>query len=75
MKNPPKRTRLLKTLKFYLLKLPFVYAAIPLGFIFEFIITFPYIVMTGLDKRRRVKSRAKPGEDQASSCIRSKMQA
>lgn len=44
--------RVYKTLKFYLIKLPFVYIAAPLGLLFDFIITFPYIVMTELDVRR-----------------------
>ncbi|NOY68551.1 MAG: hypothetical protein GXP53_03535 [Deltaproteobacteria bacterium] len=39
--------------KFYLIKLPFVYIAAPLGFLFDFIITFPYIIMTEIDGRRK----------------------
>lgn len=45
--------RVYKILKFYVIKLPFVYIAAPLGFLFDFIITFPYIVMTELDGRRK----------------------
>gem|GEM_PF-2823798 len=44
---------LAKTLKFYLVKIPFTYIAVTIGFLFEFIITFPYIVMTEIDGRRR----------------------
>ena len=56
--QPPATTafmRIYKTLKFYLIKLPFVYIAAPLGLLFDFIITFPYIVMTELDGRRGKK--------------------
>lgn len=47
--------RIYRTFKFYLIKLPFVYIAAPLGFLFDFIITFPYIVMTEIDGRRGKK--------------------
>lgn len=44
---------LYRRLRFYALKLPFVYLMIPLGFLFEFIITFPFIVMVTIDARRK----------------------
>lgn len=40
---------------FYAFKLPFVYIAVPMGFLFEYIITFPYIVMTGIDAHGKKK--------------------
>lgn len=39
----------LKKIKFYTVNLPLILITIPIGFIFEFIITFPYIVFCTLD--------------------------
>jgi hypothetical protein len=43
--------RLRKTLHFYAIRLPLIYALIPAGFLFEFIITFPFRVLAGLDRK------------------------
>lgn len=39
----------LKKIKFYTVNLPLIFITIPIGFIFEFIITFPYIIFCTLD--------------------------
>ncbi len=49
-----------KRLRFYTIKLPFVYLMIPLGFLFEFLVTFPFIVMVAIDARRKRKSSPEP---------------
>ena len=36
---------------FYTIKLPFVFIAAPIGFLFEGLITLPYIIMTEIDGR------------------------
>lgn len=36
---------------FYTVKLPFILMMIPLGFILEFIVSFPFIVLCTLDHR------------------------
>lgn len=38
-----------KQLYFHVIKLPLIYVAISIGFIFEYLITFPYIVLCTLD--------------------------
>ena len=43
---------LYKRLHFYGIKLPFVFLMIPIGFLFEFLVTFPFIVMVSIDSRR-----------------------
>lgn len=49
--------KIYKTLHFYCIKLPLIFIMIPIGFIFEYVITFPFIILTALDrnssKRRR----------------------
>jgi len=39
----------LKKIKFYTVNLPLILMTIPMGFIFEFIVTFPFIVCCTLD--------------------------
>lgn len=59
-----KTRRYAKTLKFYTVKLPFVYLMIPVGFIFEYLVTLPYIVMVSIDERRQARkqsSKTAPG--------------
>ncbi len=51
---------LFKLLHFYLIKLPFIYITVPAGFLFEFFITCPFIVMTFIDARRQDRIRSKP---------------
>ncbi len=51
--------RMIKNLHFYLVRLPFIYLAIPIGFIFEFLITFPYVVMCEIDRKCRQKRNRK----------------
>ncbi len=46
----------LKVLYFYLWKLPAIYVLLTAGFIFEFITTFPFVVMTYIDAYRRKNS-------------------
>ncbi len=38
-----------KKILFYTVKLPFIYIAIPIGFIFEYLVTFPYLILCTLD--------------------------
>jgi hypothetical protein len=40
---------LYKQFLFYTVKLPFIYIAIPTGFVFEYLITFPYMVLCVID--------------------------
>lgn len=40
---------------FYTIRLPFVCVMVPVGFLFEFLVTFPYIVLTAIDGRRQAK--------------------
>lgn len=44
---------LFKKLYFYLVKLPFVYILVTIGFVFEFVATFPFVVMVSIDTYRR----------------------
>lgn len=44
-----KLSKRLKKIKFYTVNLPLILITIPIGFIFEFIITFPYIIFCTLD--------------------------
>jgi len=44
--------RIAGRLHFYLIRLPLIYALIPIGFIFEFVVTFPFMVLTRLDRDR-----------------------
>jgi len=39
----------LKKIKFYTVNLPLIFFMIPVGFIFEFIVTFPFIIFCTLD--------------------------
>jgi len=50
---------ILKTLHFYFIKLPLIYVAIPIGFIFEYLITFPFVILTSLDRRSSKKQQPK----------------
>lgn len=44
---------LFKILYFYLVKLPFVYILVTIGFVFEFLITFPFVVLVSIDTYRQ----------------------
>ncbi len=44
---------MLKILYFYLVKLPVVYILVTIGFVFEFLTTFPFVVMVSIDTYRR----------------------
>jgi len=48
-----------KTLHFYFIKLPLIYILIPIGFLFEFLITLPFLILTSLDRYASKKSRRK----------------
>jgi len=50
----------LKTIKFYTVKLPLILIAIAVGFIFEFIITFPFLVFCTIDSIGNVTKRETP---------------
>ncbi len=41
-----------KNLYFYIIRLPLIYILIFAGFIFEFLVTFPFWVLTSLDRHR-----------------------
>ena len=45
-----------KKLYFYLIRLPLIYILIFTGFVFEFLVTFPFRVLASLDRHR-----SKPG--------------
>jgi len=48
----------LKKIKFYTINLPLIFITIPIGFIFEFIITFPFIIFCMVDslgQKKRTK--------------------
>ena len=45
----------LKKIKFYTVNLPLILITIPIGFIFEYIITFPFIVLCTLDSLKQEK--------------------
>ena len=47
-----------KTIVFYLIKLPFILVTIIVGFVFEFLLELPFMVMCKLD---RTVSDQKPG--------------
>jgi len=53
---------LYKKILFYTVKLPFIYLAIPIGFIFEYLITFPYIVLCTIDGLFQKKTNIQPPE-------------
>ena len=42
-----------KQLRFYFIKIPFVYLMVAIGFIFEFLITFPLDILVLIDAHRR----------------------
>lgn len=42
-----------KAIRFYAVKLPFIYLMIGLGFVFEFLLTYPYIILVAIDERRQ----------------------
>ncbi|MFO8113339.1 MAG: hypothetical protein R6T92_12600 [Desulfosalsimonadaceae bacterium] len=44
---------MLKILYFYLVKLPFVYILVAIGFVFEFVATFPFVVLVSIDTYRQ----------------------
>jgi len=49
--------RIAGRLHFHLIRLPLIYALIPIGFIFEFLVTFPFMVLTRLDRDRPPQKR------------------
>jgi len=51
--------KIYKQFIFYTIKLPLIYIAIPVGFIFEYLITFPYIVLCTLDRPSKKDNLAK----------------
>jgi len=51
-----------KKILFYTVKLPFIYLAIPIGFIFEYLITFPYIILCTIDGHFQKKADIHPSE-------------
>ena len=42
-----------KAIRFYAVKLPFIYLMIGLGFVFEFLLTYPYMILVAIDERRQ----------------------
>lgn len=44
-----------KKLYFYIIRLPLIYILIFTGFIFEFLVTFPFRVLASLDSHRHKK--------------------
>lgn len=54
-----KTKQCIKALRLYTLKIPFVFLMAAAGFIFEFLITFPHIVMVKIDERRSAKHQRK----------------
>ncbi len=38
-----------RKIHFYTVKLPFIFIMVPTGFVFEYLITFPYIVLTSIE--------------------------
>ncbi len=44
-----KSYKTLRKIKFYTVNLPLILITIPIGFVFEFIITFPFIVFCTID--------------------------
>jgi len=55
----PKIRKIYKQFVFYTIKLPLIYIAIPVGFVFEYLITFPYIVLCTLDSMSKTDSLSK----------------
>ena len=51
----------LKTLKFYTIQLPLILIAIPLGFLLEFVITFPFFVFCGIDGLKKKSEKTRSG--------------
>ena len=51
--------KIYKILHFYCIKLPFIFIMIPVGFIFEYLITFPFLILTTLDRNATKKTRDK----------------
>ena|GEM_PF-2956586 len=45
--------KIYRTLHFYVIKLPFIYITVPIGFLFEYLVTFPYIIMVSIDTHRQ----------------------
>jgi hypothetical protein len=41
---------------FYTVKLPLIFITIPIGFIFDFLVTFPSIILCSLDARTKRKA-------------------
>ena len=42
-----------KAIRFYAVKLPFIYLMIGLGFVFEFLLTYPFMILVTIDERRQ----------------------
>ncbi|MFW6284623.1 MAG: hypothetical protein ACOC1H_04490, partial [Desulfosalsimonas sp.] len=49
--NKPKTKQLRTALHFYLIRLPGVFLLAPLGFILEFVVTFPWKLAVAIDNR------------------------
>ena len=53
-----------KAIRFYAVKLPFIYLMIGLGFVFEFLLTYPYMILVAIDTYRQAR---KPHDKTADS--------
>ena len=45
-----------KRFVFYTLKLPLIFITIPVGFIFDFLVTFPSIILCNIDARLKTRN-------------------
>lgn len=54
-----KLRRMGRLLHFYAVRLPLIYTLIFVGFIFEFLVSFPWLILTSLDRDRRKSSRGR----------------
>lgn len=46
---------MLKRLYFYVIKIPFVYFMVTIGFVFEWLLTLPFIILVSIDAYRQKK--------------------
>jgi hypothetical protein len=53
---------LYKKILFYTVKLPFIYMAIPIGFIFEYLITLPHLILCTIDSLSKKNTTIHPSE-------------
>jgi hypothetical protein len=60
--TPSSMKPLYKKIIFYTVKLPFIYLAIPIGFIFEYLITFPHLILCTIDSFSQKKTTIMPSE-------------